>query len=73
MPLEAGVPAMRARFQDIGSLVITRNPTGLRAFVLTQRRGYAVLWGGGLPSRQVPHRQRCLQSINCSVRLHDFS
>ena len=46
MPLEAGVPAMQARFQDRGSLIITRNPTRLRAFVLSQPRGYAVLWGG---------------------------
>ena len=46
MPLEAGVPAVQARFQDRGSLVATRNATRLRAFVLSQPRGYAVLWGG---------------------------
>ena len=71
MPLEAGVPAVRARFQDRGSLVTTRDPTRLRAFVLSQPKGYAVLWGGGggSPSRRMPHRRRCLQSINCSVRL----
>ena len=35
MPLEARVPAVQARFQDRGSLVTTRNPTCLRAFVLS--------------------------------------
>ena len=39
MPLEARVPAMQARFQDMGSSVITRNPMRLRAFVLSQPRG----------------------------------
>ena len=46
MPLEAGVPAMQARFQDRGSVVITRHPTRLRAFVLSQPWGHAVLSGG---------------------------
>ena len=57
MPLEAEVPAVQARFQDRGSLVTTRNPTRLRAFGLSQPRGYAVLWGmGGSPNMRTPHR-----------------
>ena len=39
---------MHAKFQDRGSLVTTRNPTRLQVFVLSQPRGYAVLWGGGV-------------------------
>ena len=35
IPLEAGVPAVQARFQDRGSLVTTHNPTRLWAFVLS--------------------------------------
>ena len=57
MPLEAGVPAMQARFQDRGSLVITRNPTRLRALVLSQPRGYAVLWAGGRQQADATHIQ----------------
>ena len=52
MPLEAGVPAMQAKFQDRGSLVTARNATRLRAFVLSQPRGYAVLCGGGGVAKQ---------------------
>ena len=55
MPLEAGVPAGQARFQDRGSLVTTRDPTRLRAFVLSQPRGYAVLSGGVAKQADATH------------------
>ena len=69
MPLEAGVPAMQARFQDKGSLVITRNPMRLRAFVLSQPRGYAVLWGG---RRQADRRHTGSDVSRASIAPCDY-
>ena len=40
------MPAVQATFQDRASLVTSRNPTRLWAFVLSQPRGYVVLWEG---------------------------